>query len=101
MNSTKKGRLFAVLMIALVAYGFSSTVCIFIKPSFAVEFPTDILPSDEKIEPMGNPDFQPVILKKHIMNVTNNTTNETEVIFYTDNRTNRTAPASRDQNQDQ
>lgn len=83
MNSTKRGRLFAVLMIALIAYGFSSSVCMVLKPSFAVEIPTQILPAEERLETAGNPGFQPVTLRKHVMNITNNTTaNETQELIY-------------------
>ena len=92
MNSTKKGRLFAILMIALIAYGFSSTICILVKPSFAFEMPTGVLPSDEKMQKVENPGFEPVTLRMHMLNNTTNTTNITntrEVTVYTDNRTNR------------
>lgn len=98
MNSTKKGRLFAILMIALIAYGFSSTMCILLKPSFAVELPTDILPSEEKIQTMGNPGFEPVTLRKHVLNNTTNITNTSDVTVYIDNRTNQSStPFNRNQ----
>jgi len=91
LKSAKKGRLFAILMIALIAYGFSSTICILVKPSFAFELPTDFLPSEEKIQTMGNPGFEPVNLRKHVLNNTTNITNTTDVTVYVDNRTNRSA----------
>lgn len=89
MKSAKKGRLFAIIMVALIAYGFSSTLCILLKPSFAFEMPTDILPSDERIQTMGNPGFEPVTLRMHVLNNTTNITNTSEVTVYIDNRTNR------------
>ncbi len=79
MSPKKSGTLFIVLMIALVAYGTASA-------ANALNIGTDIgvglIPSnfnlngDQKISEIGDSNFTPVHIVKHIqINTTNNTTN--------------------------
>ena len=78
MSPKKSGTLFIVLMIALVAYGTASA-------ANALNIGTDIgvglIPSnfnlngDQKISEIGDPNFTPVHIVRHIqINITNNTT---------------------------
>ncbi len=70
MNPEKLGRIFTIFMITLVAYGSASALNFFIEPSFTIEIP-NFLPFKEKINPIGNPAFNPIWLQEHqISNIT-------------------------------
>lgn len=83
MNTGKLGRIFTILMIALIAYGSASALILFTEIP-RVETPQFIKAQEEKINPIGDPTFQPVWLKKHKIPTTNNTTRTIQ------NRTNQT-----------
>jgi len=82
MNSGKKGKLFAVLMVSLLAFGFGSCANILnsgnditfglIPSSFALD-------NEKQLAVIEDPNFQPVHVKRHFYNMTNstNTTNKT------------------------
>lgn len=75
LNSKKRGKLFAVLMVAVIAYGLGSTVSLFTSDSISLEIPSVLAADQQQISTIGDPNFNPVWLKKKaINNVTNNTT---------------------------
>lgn len=89
MTPKKSGTLFIVLMIALVAYGAASG-------ANALNIGTDIgvglIPSnfnlngEQKITEIGDSNFTPVRIVKHIqLNTTNNTNNTTKITNTTNN----------------
>ncbi|MDP3065556.1 MAG: hypothetical protein Q8N08_02360 [Methanobacteriaceae archaeon] len=76
MKPQKTGKLFIVLMIALVAYGFASGAH---AMGVADELGTKIIPSDlnlggdQKISEISDPSFKQVYLTRRILNITNKT----------------------------
>lgn len=94
MTPKKSGTLFIVLMIALVAYGAASG-------ANALNIGTDIgvglIPSnfnlngDQKITEIGDSNFTPVHIVKHIQVNTTNTTNTTNNTTVNTNSTNGTS----------
>lgn len=74
MNSKKRGKLFAVLMVALIAYGIGSSVSILTSDSISLEIPSVLASEQQQISTIGDPDFNPVWLKRQVINITNNTT---------------------------
>jgi hypothetical protein len=80
MSPKKNGRIFIILMIALVAYGFGSAVH---ASGFAPEFGMNILPDDlymggaQQISEISDPSFDPVYLNKRVIVNTTNSTNST------------------------
>ena len=85
MNPKKTGRLFIVLMIALLAYGFASSAnALNIGSDIGVGlFPSYFnFESGQKISEIGDPSFTPVTVIRRIpINITNitNNTNKTPV----------------------
>ena len=83
MNSRKAGKLFIVLMISLVAFGFGSCANV-LNSGNDITF--GIVPSifasnnnNQQISTIGDPSFQPVHLMKQYYNTTNST-NSTPVV---------------------
>ena len=77
MNSKKRGKLFAVLMIALIAYGFASSISLITGDSISLEIPSFNNENQSQVTIIGNPNFNPVMLKQRvIINITNNTTDD-------------------------
>ncbi len=75
LNAKKKGKLFAVIMIALIAYGCGSFMNLVTAGSVDVELPT-ISSEEQQISTIGDPDFDPVWLKRQaVINTTNTPTN--------------------------
>ena len=76
MNPRKSGKLFIVLMISLIAFGFGSCANALNSGN---DVTSGILPSmiasnsNEQISTIGDPSFQPVHLMKQFYNVTNST----------------------------
>lgn len=87
MNPKKAGKLFIVLMISLVAFGFGSCANI-LNSGNDITF--GILPSTfasdngQQISTMGDPSFEPAHVRRQFYN---NTTNTTPVINSTINST--------------
>jgi hypothetical protein len=79
MNSGKKGKLFAVLMVSLVAFGFGSCVNVLNSGN---DITSGILPSsfalngEDQLTIIEDSSFEPVHVKRHYYNMTN-TTNST------------------------
>ncbi len=90
MNSKKKGKLFIVLMISLIAFGFGS--CINVLNS-GNDVTSGFLPSisassnEQQISTIGDPSFEPAHVMKQFYNTTNST-NSTPVNNGTNNSTN-------------
>ncbi|MCK9152036.1 hypothetical protein [Methanobacterium alcaliphilum] len=75
MNSRKQGKLFAVLMFALLAYGLGSCISLLTADIITLEVPEVLAADQQQISTIGNPSFEPVWIKRHIIqNITNNTT---------------------------
>ncbi|MEN6292215.1 MAG: hypothetical protein ABFD07_09425 [Methanobacterium sp.] len=91
MNPRKAGKLFIVLMISLIAFGFGSCANALNSGN---DVTSGILPSmiasnnNEQISTIGDPSFEPVHLMKQYYNITNST-NSTPV-NNTSNSTNST-----------
>ncbi len=100
MNNRKMGKIFIVLMISLIAFGFGSCV-------YAINGGNDyingLIPSlfawntSEQISTIGDSAFEPVRLIKHVYN--NTTTNVTNATPVTENvnvniETNTTQPVN-------
>ncbi len=99
MKSGKKGKLFAVLMVSLIAFGFGSCANVLnsgndityglIPSSFA-------LINEKQIAVIEDPSFEPVRVKRHYYNLTNSssltnkTSNSTTNKTYVSNSTERT-----------
>ncbi|MBC7100363.1 hypothetical protein [Methanothermobacter tenebrarum] len=83
MNPGKIGRIFTILMIALIAYGSASAIILFAEIP-RIEMPQIIKAPEEKMNIIGDPTFQPVWLQKRAIRV-NNTTIQNET-----NQTNQT-----------
>jgi hypothetical protein len=85
MNPKKAGRLFIVLMIALLAYGFASSAnALNIGTDLGVGlFPSNLnFENGQKISEIGDPSYTPVTVVRRItINITNitNNTNKTPV----------------------
>ncbi|MEN4018740.1 MAG: hypothetical protein PQ975_05850 [Methanobacterium sp.] len=81
MNAGKKGKIFTVLMISLIAFGCGSSANA-LNPGNITE---DIIPSNiewnnqEQISVIGNPSFEPVHVMRHFYNNTTNSTNSTPI----------------------
>ncbi|HMK53670.1 MAG TPA: hypothetical protein VK444_02725 [Methanobacteriaceae archaeon] len=79
MKPQKTGKLFIVLLIALVAYGFASGAHAL---GVATDLGTDLIPSDlnlagdQKISEISDPSFKQVYIIRKALNITN-TTNST------------------------
>ncbi|MGC9517893.1 MAG: hypothetical protein ACP5C3_09395 [Methanomicrobiales archaeon] len=86
MISRKKGKLFIVLSIALMAFGIGSVANVLASDSFSIDnlIPSSLaLEQQEKIIVIDDPSFEPVYVQKVIpqpVNITNNTTNNTNPI---------------------
>jgi hypothetical protein len=74
LNSKKRGKLFAVVMVALIAYGLGSSVSFLTSDSISLEIPSVLASEQQQIGTIGDPDFKPVWLKRQALNITNNTT---------------------------
>ena len=80
MNNKKKGKIFIVLMISLIAFGFGS--CVY-AVNGSNDFVNGLIPSTlslntpEQISILGDSSFEPVYIIKHFYNNTTNTTNNT------------------------
>ncbi|MBU4535071.1 MAG: hypothetical protein KKF16_04430 [Euryarchaeota archaeon] len=96
MNPKKSGKLFAVVLLALFAYGCGSSLSLVTSESISIELPTTLAADDGQISTIGDPDFEPVILRQRVITITNNTTNQT-----TNNTINQTnfEPNSRNRNE--
>ncbi|RJS49275.1 MAG: hypothetical protein CIT03_03285 [Methanobacterium sp.] len=96
MNPKKSGKLFAVILLAIFAYGCGSSLSLAVSDSISLELPTILAADDGQISTIGNPDFEPVILRERVITITNNTTNQT-----TNNTTNQSNfdPNSRNRNE--
>ncbi|MDI6723919.1 MAG: hypothetical protein QMD61_04675 [Methanobacterium sp.] len=76
MNSGKKGKLFAVLMVSLVAFGFGSCANVLNSGN---DITYGILPSsfsldnENQMAVIDDPSFEPVHVKRHFYNLTNST----------------------------
>ena len=76
MNSKKAGKLFIVLMISLIAFGFGSCANALNSGN---DITSGIVPSmiksntNEQISTVGDPSFEPVYLMKQFYNMTNST----------------------------
>lgn len=85
MDSGKKGKLFAVLMISLIAYGLGSCVNVLNSGN---DVTSGILPStfaldnEQQITAIDDPSFEPVHVKRYYYNSTNSTLNTTGNITY-------------------
>ncbi|WP_424356103.1 hypothetical protein [Methanobacterium sp. MBAC-LM] len=96
MNPRKAGKLFIVLMISLIAFGFGSCANALNSGN---DVTSGILPSmiasnnNEQISTIGDPSFEPAHLMKQYYNITNST-NSTPV-NNTSNSTNSTKNSSR------
>jgi flagellar basal body-associated protein FliL len=102
MNNRKKGKIFIVLMISLIAFGFGSCVYAvngsndFINGLIPITFPWN---ASEQISTIGDSSFAPTYIIKHFYNNTTNTTNNTTNI--TNNITivtNNTKPVNNSKN---
>lgn len=97
MNSRKAGKLFIVLMISLIAFGFGSCANV-LNSGNDITF--GILPSlfasnnNPQISTMGDPSFEPTHLMKQYYNTTNST-NSTLVVNNSSNPTNSSRNSSR------
>jgi hypothetical protein len=94
MNPKKSGTLFIVLMIALIAFGVASAANVAKvgnEQLSGITIPKLNLNSQEQITTIGDPNFQPVYITKHVvLNVTNTTvipTNNTTNINTKNNST--------------
>jgi hypothetical protein len=82
MTPKKSGTLFIVLMIALVAYGVASGAnALNIGTDLGVGLiPSDLnLNGDQKVSEIGDSNFTPVRIVKHIQVNNTNTTNTTNI----------------------
>ena len=76
MNPRKAGKLFIVLMISLIAFGFGSCANALNSGN---DITSGIVPSmiksntNEQISTVGDPSFEPVYLMKQFYNMTNST----------------------------
>ncbi|MDP2836116.1 MAG: hypothetical protein Q8N97_03955 [Methanobacteriaceae archaeon] len=74
MNSKKRGKLFAVLMVCFIAYGFGSSVSLLTSDTISLEVPSVLAADQQQISTIGDPNFEPVWLKQQLIkNITNNT----------------------------
>ena len=74
MNSKKRGKLFAVLMVCFIAYGIGSSASLLISDTISLEVPSVLAAEQQQISTIGNPNFEPVWLKQQIIkNITNDT----------------------------
>jgi len=98
MNPKTAGRLFIVLMIALVAYGFASSAnALNIGTDLGVGlFPSNFnFENGQKISEIGDPSYTPVTVVRRItINITNvtNNTNKTPVNNTIPKNTTNTSP---------
>jgi hypothetical protein len=75
LNSKKRGKLFAVLMVCLIAYGFGSSISLLASDTISLEVPSVLAAEQQQISTIGDPNFEPVWLKQQVIkNITNNTT---------------------------
>ncbi|AXV36857.1 MAG: hypothetical protein KO217_06275 [Methanobacteriaceae archaeon] len=80
MISRKKGKLFIVLSIALIAFGIGSVTNVLTSDNFSLN---DIIPSSlafeeqEKVMVINDPSFEPVYIEKVVPQPINNTNNTT------------------------
>ena len=77
MKPQKYGKLFIVLMIALLAYGFASGVhALGIGENVGKNLLASdwSLSGDQKISEVSDPSFKPAKLNRRVVNVTNTTT---------------------------
>jgi len=98
MNNRKKGKIFIVLMISLIAFGFGSCVYAvngsneFINGLIPTTFPWN---TSEQISTIDDSSFEPIYIIKHFYNNTTNTTNNTTTITNNiTNITNNTKPSN-------
>lgn len=80
MDSGKKGKLFAVLMISLIAYGFGSCVNVLNSGNdviFGILPSTVALDNQQQITAIDDSSFEPVHVKRHYYNSTNSTQTNT------------------------
>ena len=100
MNPRKAGKLFIVLMISLIAFGFGSCANALNSGN---DITSGIVPSmiksntNEQISTIGDPSFEPVHLMRQFYNITNstNSTNSTHVKNNTHNSTNSSKNSSK------
>jgi hypothetical protein len=82
MNSKKAGKLFIVLMVSLIAFGFGSLANV-LNSGNDITFGT--LPSisasnnDQQISTIGDPSFEPAHVMRQFYNNSTNTTNSTSI----------------------
>ena len=80
MNSRKKGKLFIILMVSLIAFGFGSIVNAL---NYGNDITSGILPStfvssnQQQMSVMDDPSFEPVHVMRQFYNNTINVTNST------------------------
>lgn len=88
MNPKKAGKILAVVMVSLLAYGFASSVNLMVSDSLSLEIPEIVAADDGQISVIGDPDFEPVNLNQRIIiiNVTNDTQNQTNITRNISNR---------------
>lgn len=84
MSPGKLGRIFTILMIALIAYGSASAIILFAETP-RIEAPQILKAPEEKMNIIKDPTFQPVWLQKRKIPVNNTTT----IIQNETNQTNR------------
>ncbi|MDO9045593.1 MAG: hypothetical protein Q7U35_09870, partial [Methanobacteriaceae archaeon] len=69
-----RGKLFAVLMVCFIAYGFGSSVSLLTSDTISLEVPSVLAADQQQISTIGDPNFEPVWLKQQLIkNITNNT----------------------------
>ena len=102
MNNKKKGKIFIVLMISLIAFGFGS--CVY-AINGSNDFVNGLIPSTlswntpEQISILGDSSFEPTYIIKHFYNNTTNTTNiTTNITNNTTIITNNTKPSNNTKN---
>ncbi|MDO8870377.1 MAG: hypothetical protein Q7V10_06460 [Methanobacteriaceae archaeon] len=89
MNSKKRGKLFAVLMVCFIAYGFGSSVSLLTSDTISLEVPSVLAADQQQISTIGDPNFEPVWLKQQLIK---NITNNTNITIHNNTNTNNSTP---------
>lgn len=90
MNTRKMGKIFIVLMISLIAFGFGSCANALNSGN---DITNGLIPSaisiqnQEQISVIEDSSFEPIHIMRHFYNNTTNSTNSTNVITNTTNST--------------
>lgn len=95
MNNRKMGKIFIVLMISLIAFGFGSCAN---AVNGGNDITSGLIPSSfawntqEEVSVISDSSFEPVRIIRHYYNNTTNSTNSTTNIVNTNTTTNSTTP---------